>query len=87
MEAMRDAQNNKQGALRIYADVCLRILLRVRARNNIPQLYAIDKSAAALAIIKRSPPSPAVPYTSGFSLTKPLPPPPSSSFCSFGGGY
>jgi hypothetical protein len=29
MEAMRDAQNNKQGALRIYADVCLRILLRV----------------------------------------------------------
>lgn len=27
MEAMRDAQNNKQGALRIYADVC--ILARV----------------------------------------------------------
>ena len=23
MEAMRDAQNNKQGALRIYADVCI----------------------------------------------------------------
>ena len=35
MEAMRDAQNNKQSALRIYADVCLRILLRVRARNNV----------------------------------------------------